>query len=385
MKIAIVSVTSRGAQLGQTVRNKLVQKGTEDTIECYEKESKISGKEAIVFTTLSAIMGDLFDRYDKILCIMATGIVVRLLAPYIKHKSEDPAIVVMDEQGTFAISLLSGHLGGANEWTAELADLTKAIPVITTATDVNHLPAPDVLARKLNLTITDFEALRQINSAIVAGESVEYYLDSELVTGEEMRQIAKAYGITLQPLVLAQSDFEWKVVSVTADRLTKAVVITDKIIRTEGLVLYMYPKTITIGVGCRRDTEEAVLQTAVEESLKNLGRSEASVLCVTSVDVKADEVGLLRLAEKKKWPIHFYTAHEIQTFIDQKDTSLTNIDQSNFVRETIGVGNVCETTSLLMAQSQQLLQKKTIYPRTTVAIAQVHLKLSALDQVMQNL
>ena len=140
MKTAIISVTMKGARLGQRVKHSIAP----DAI-CFEKEGKTSGHEDITFSSMKDIIGDVFKTYDRVLCIMAVGIVVRMIAPYIVHKSEDPAIVVMDEAGHNVISLLSGHLGGANEWTSMIGLAVDAHPVITTATDVNGLPAPDGL------------------------------------------------------------------------------------------------------------------------------------------------------------------------------------------------------------------------------------------------
>ena len=209
MSTAIVSVTIRGAKLGQTIRQRLLEnmntiakeafirteERSDDKIICYEKEERFSGGEAITYKSIGNLMETLFASYDKVLCIMATGIVVRVIAPLIRHKSVDPAIVVMDERGQYAISLLSGHLGGANEWTAEIAQAVGAEPVITTATDVNGLLAPDVLARKLGLQVENFDTLVAVNSALVNGENVSYYMDEELVYAKEYEALAKEYGI----------------------------------------------------------------------------------------------------------------------------------------------------------------------------------------------
>lgn len=366
MRTAIISVTTRGAELGQRIRAHYAS----SEIVCYEKEGKGSGKEALYFDKVSQIIGDLFTSCDRILCIMATGIVIRVIAPYIQHKSKDPAIIVMDERGQFAISLLSGHLGGANEWAQELAACVEAIPVITTATDVNGLPAPDVLARKLRLQVDDFSALVKTNAAIVAGKEVPYYGDDDLFLLEDYHKKAKEEGITLLSLQAALAAMEWKEADIR-------VVITDKILDLPGITLYLRPKTMIIGVGCRRDTPEEMIEEAVMTSLANLKRSPLSVFSLASVDVKADEKGLLAFAEHHKFPIVFYGAEEMAKFIEAQ-----GLVESNFVKNTIGVGNVCETTSLLRAKSQKLLQQKTIYPRTTVAVAEANLSLSELDQAM---
>lgn len=365
MKIAIVSVTKRGAKLGQQVRSAYVQ---DHVVDCYEKEDRESGDTAISFSSLKPHIEQLWKDYDRILFIMATGIVVRMIAPFIKHKSEDPAILVMDEGGHFVISLLSGHLGGANEWTSEVAIITGATPVITTATDVNQLPAPDVLARKIGAKVEDFSMLIKVNAAIVNGETVKYYLDSTLA--DDFEQAVQAHQVDYV-LFHPEEPFPWGE--------EPKVVITDRTIDCIGVTLVLRPPTMTVGIGCRRDTPKELILSAVAESLQNVRRSPLSVKGAASVIVKADEIGLLEAMEALKWPIQFYTQEEMAPCIEE-----AQIIESNFVKQTIGVGNVCETTALLLAQGQELLQHKTIFPRTTVAIARVHYKSSELDLVTQN-
>lgn len=381
-RIAIMAVTAKGAALGQQVAAQLRQSG--DAVVCYEKSGRESGDEAIVYTSLKPMMEEIFNGYDRLLFIMATGIVVRMIAPYVVHKSSDPAVVVMDEGAHHAISLLSGHLGGANEWTAEIAQIAGADPVITTATDVNGLPAPDVLARKLGLAVDDFTDLRHVNAAIVAGEPVRYYLDTSLSEFETYREQAMAYGIKVVPfdgaayqgddLPRSNGDKANQIqradsVKSTSDNeceIVVRIIITDRMMTVAGTRLFLRPKTMTVGIGCRRDTPAEMIEAAVLDSLANLGRSPKSVYGAASVIVKADEKGLLAAMKRLGWPIQFYTQEEMKPLIAAAD-----IEESNFVKQTIGVGNVCETTAMLLAKSRELWQKKTVYPRTTVAIARV--------------
>lgn len=367
MRTAIVSVTSRGAQLGQKVAKEL-----NIAAHCYEKEGKTSGGLAQTYSSLRDEMEHLFSSYDRILFIMATGIVVRLIAPYVVHKSSDPAVLVMDEGGHHVISLLSGHLGGANEWTRYVALATGADPVITTATDVNQLPAPDVLARQLGLVVDDFEHLRTVNAGILTGQDLTFIVDSRLPHAQYLQE---AIGSFLRP-------YEGKLVShifqeaISPDQpwlfqgQGLAVLVTDKALTEVGdNTLVLVPKTVTIGIGCRRGTEAALIEMAVRSSLSKLGLSTKAILTAASVDLKADEQGLLDTVIKLGWPIRFYSPEEMAPFIEAEQ-----LQESTFVKHTIGVGNICETTALLAAKSRILLQGKTIYPRTTVAVAQVAFK-----------
>ena len=399
MKTSILSVSVRGAKLGQEIKEKLLSSVEE--IVCYEKEGRESGGEAITFAKMGSLMEEIFQTSDRILCIMATGIVVRTIAPFIVHKSADPAVVVMDERANFAISLLSGHLGGANEWTEELAKLTGATSVITTATDVNSIPAPDVLARKLALTVDSFDALVSTNAALVNGEKVYYYLDVSLPHQEAYVREAKAMGIQVTAIPFVDAEVVQEELDALGDNYlaqmtnrialekalmeaegphwdsakSKRVFITDRLLDVDGEPLYLRPKTMTVGIGCRRDTPKELILEAVKQSFLTQKRSLKSVVGAASVIVKADEVGLLEAMSELGLGISFFTQEQIAPKIEEE-----TLTESNFVKETIGVGNVCETTALLLAKSNKLLQHKTVYPKTTVAIAKVDWSLSELDQ-----
>ena len=399
MKTSILSVSVRGAKLGQEIKEKLLSSSEE--IVCYEKEGRESGGEAITFAKMGSLMEEIFQTSDRILCIMATGIVVRTIAPFIVHKSADPAVVVMDERANFAISLLSGHLGGANEWTEELAKLTGATSVITTATDVNSIPAPDVLARKLALTVDSFDALVSTNAALVNGEKVYYYLDVSLPHQEAYVREAKAMGIQVTAIPFVDVEVVQEELDALGDNYlaqmtnrialekalmeaegphwdsakSKRVFITDRLLDVDGEPLYLRPKTMTVGIGCRRDTPKELILEAVKQSFLTQKRSLKSVVGAASVIVKADEVGLLEAMSELGLGISFFTQEQIAPKIEEE-----TLTESNFVKETIGVGNVCETTALLLAKSNKLLQHKTVYPKTTVAIAKVDWSLSELDQ-----
>lgn len=354
-RTAILSVSERGAKLGQRIRSLVAPHA-----DCFEKENRPSGGEAIYFDSLKNHIGQIFKDYDQVLCIMALGIVVRMIAPYIEHKSKDPAIVVMDEAGHHVISLLSGHLGGANEWTQSISLAIDADPVITTATDVNGLPAPDVLARHEHLLVDDFHTLVDVNSAVVAGESVNYYIDETLVDAERLRDAAATHIGTYGTVQLVD------VFTLPETDGVRRVVITDKMIPEYAEQLILRPRTYTMGIGCRRDTPKELILNAIMQSLQAHKLSPKSIVTAASVIVKQDEVGLLAAVNELGWAIHFYTQEEIAPVIEEQD-----LKESTFVKGTIGVGNVCETTALLAAKSQTLIQHKTVYPKTTVAIAQV--------------
>ncbi|WP_095066713.1 cobalt-precorrin 5A hydrolase [Veillonella rodentium] len=356
-KTAILSVSERGALLGQRIKSLVAPHA-----DCYEKSNRTSGGEAIYFDSLKNHIEQIFRDYDQVLCIMALGIVVRMIAPYIEHKSKDPAIVVMDEAGHHVISLLSGHLGGANEWTQAISLAIGADPVITTATDVNGLPAPDVLARHEHLLVDDFQTLINVNSAIVGGKQVDYCIDSGLIDADHLKHAAQQHigNHSVVHLVTVEELFD------SVNGVNFRVVITDKVIPEHPNQLILRPRTYTVGIGCRRDTPKELILGAIRSSLAEHQLSPKSIVTAASVIVKQDEVGLLEAVKVLGWPIVFYTQDEMAPLIEEQKLS-----ESTFVKGTIGVGNVCETTALLAARSRTLIQHKTVYPKTTIAIAQV--------------
>lgn len=227
MKTAIVAVTRRGAVLADKLSKQLG-----DAI-VFAKNGHNTADTDEVFEHLSPLVKMLFTDYKGIVFIMSTGIVVRVIAPFIRDKRVDPAIVVMDDGGRHAISLLSGHIGGANDLALAVAAAVAARPVITTATDTAGLPAADVLAVKLGLAIEPFGNMKGINAAIVAGEKAEFFVDDTLDGYEQYLAQAAALGIELSDMrnALRQDEYDC------------AVLITAKTMDIKKPHVYLRPHT----------------------------------------------------------------------------------------------------------------------------------------------
>ena len=169
MKYAIITVTKNGADLACKLQNTL------KTCDIYVKKDRYDISLAghiYEYDKMNEVIKNIFAEYEAIIFFTSTGIAVRMIAPFIVHKVKDPAVIVLDEKANFVISLLSGHLGGANELTLKIADILNAMPVITTATDTNKIIAPDVVARKYNLVPYPLEHIKVINSALIQQQKV---------------------------------------------------------------------------------------------------------------------------------------------------------------------------------------------------------------------
>ena len=299
---------------------------------------------------LKTFVGTLFPRMDALIFVTAVGIAVRVISPYIKDKLSDPAVVAVDDTGRFAVSLLSGHLGGANKLASILAEKMGATAVITTSTDRHGLMAYDLLAAQINGTVERLEDLKKISMAQLAGKQILVYADANiqlefpgmgrLLRSEEDLQEKARYGAVW---ISSRND---------PPRLAPGVPLA--VIR---------PPTLTVGLGCRKGTPAQDILEAVQRALKTSGRSPASLCQLASMDVKAGEPGLLEAGECLGVRVRFFSKDEVRTV-----EHLFN--SSSFVHEAVGTGSVAEPCAYLGSGRGKMLLGKTAWKKITVALAE---------------
>lgn len=342
MKLAVISFTQHGSRLNKMVSNALAMQG-------YDCSSFSMEKYAIQYhleplkQPLKEWTGEMFRKMDGILFIGATGIAVRSIAPFVQDKTKDPAIVVMDEKGVFAISLMSGHLGGANELTGALANLTGAIPVITTATDVNGKFAVDVFARKNGLYIDQIKYAKAVSADILDEKKIGLYSDfsiignipEELEVWDEGQVFEGTNGICI-------SVYEGK--------------------NPYKQTLHLIPSIITVGVGCKKGTPAEKIEEKIRKVLSEHQISEKSICRLASIDLKAKEEGLIQTAAKFGVEFITYTAEELKKVKG-------DFSESSFVASVTGVSNVCERSAVLGSSYGVLLTSKKAEDGVTVALA----------------
>nr|WP_319490470.1 cobalt-precorrin 5A hydrolase [uncultured Desulfobacter sp.] len=294
------------------------------------------------FSSLANALERAWDHYDAHYFIMATGIVVRTIAPLIQDKTKDPAVVCGDEAGRFVISLVSGHIGGANELAGTLSDALGATPVITTATDVNQVPAIDVIARDQGLYIENKQSIRHVSMAFIKGEPLPVHDPFNLVLPY------------LPPTLINNSAM------FTAD--TPGIWVDYTVRDLSEKVLVLRPRMLVAGMGCRRGVTRQELEDHLHQVLQAHRISVNSLSKIVSVDLKADEPGLLELAKILNLPIEFYTRAEL-------DQVKTVPNPSLLVNKHIGVKSVCEAAAMLATGSADLLIPKTAGRTVTLALA----------------
>ena len=343
-----------------------------------------SNRKYTEYQRLGDLLPQLWQSYEGIVFIMATGIVVRLIAPHIVSKLSDPAILVMDDRGRNIISLLSGHVGGANRLTAYLAEALGANPVITTATDVNNLLAPDVVAGYIKAVPYPKENIVRFNGGLLRGENIRWWLAENLPDCQRYEKILQTRGVAYDRLSLKDMEAAWGVKSPIREQCTDNcdcrgqecrelpwdspglhVVIAESY---EGLpqqenILYLHPRKLIAGVGCRRNTEKELILSALDKACQAIGWHRSRISGLASTVVKADEKGLLETAEELGISIEFYENARLAQMIEKY-----HLPESAFVKKTIGVGNICQASALCRAGQGTIALDKTKYEKVTVAL-----------------
>lgn len=342
MKIAVIAFTRRGNELSQQVADCLrKENGIENRIDLYTTRKDADQPFQIVTDGLKNWCGGIFPEVDAILFVGASGIAVRTIAPFVAAKQTDPAILVMDEQGQHLISLLSGHLGGGNELTRRIAGWIGADPVITTASDVQGKLAVDVWAKKNHLKILDYTRAKEVAARIVAGEQVPFYCEG-VIAGkipEELQLCERISGKQQGIAVSIHSGWNRQ-------------------------VLRLVPQAVVLGIGCRRGKNAGAIQRFVQEMLKTYRIAPESIASIASIDLKAEETGILALAESLNVPFETFSTEELQQVPGA-------FQHSAFVQKTTGVDNVCERAAVAAGHGEPMtfLMRKQAKDGVTLAIA----------------
>lgn len=356
-RLAIVAITKHGTALARMLRGKM------PGADLYYMEKFAIGDEADegihLFTgSVRLILPDLFQRYDGLIIFISLGAVVRMIAPLLQDKKTDPAVVVVDDRAEHAISVLSGHLGGANALTRRVASLLGARPVITTASDVQQTIAVDLFGRHFGWEIENFDKVTPVSAAVVNEERIAIVQES----GERNwwtydKPLPSHIRVYRSPAEAIEAGFDAALV-VTHRLLTED---EERALLTNG-VLYR-PKVIVLGIGCNRGTAMEEIEQVVWETLAELRLSVRSVRNLASIDLKKDEPGLNALSKKYGWPLTVYTPEELNT------VELPH--PSEVVYRYTGAYGVSEPAALLSAGAETWVMEKKKSGNVTISVAVV--------------
>ena len=362
-RIAVIGFTGQGGALAVRTCKRLRENG-------YMAEGYAGAAAARQSGLLPAEGGmwnwvqQMFQEKEALLFIGACGIAVRSIAPFLKSKWEDPAVLVMDEKGEAVIPLLSGHAGGGNALALQVAALLGASPVLTTATDVNGQFAVDVFARKNGLKIREKALAKEVSSRILQGERLPVVTEEPLYGDwpgalyKEEKTVVLSERTRLElhnPKVLEDAQAE------TSGRSLGIYIGKDGRNRWEK-TLHLYPAQLTAGVGCRRGTSKDAILEALQQAAAQIGASLLDIRLVASIDLKAKETGLLEACRELEVPFQCFSADTLL----QAEGDFT---ASPFVQEITGVDNVCERAAVTGSEGGALVLKKQVFSGVTVALA----------------
>lgn len=338
--IAIWCITPNGKTLGFKIQ------GAVDNASLFISEKIWNGgpvnKKTIVFKRLSRELHQRFNQFSGHIFIFSTGIAVRMIAPLIQSKTIDPAVVVVDDNGNHAISLISGHLGGANALTMTIAGIINGKPVITTATDTNQIPAIDMIAKGKGLYIETPQNIKHINMAFLMNDPIELY----------------------DPFGFIKPDLpdRFFTESTTPDQNRQNVFCSYELNDVSRETLILRPPVLTVGIGCNRGTSQEEIKRFLFSVFQKERLSVKSICRLATTDIKKDEIGLLALSQEMKTRILFYDKNDLN--------SVTTIKTpSKMVEKHMGVKSVCEAAAILAADSGNLIVPKKKNKDVTIAVA----------------
>lgn len=342
---AVYAVTPQGAEIARRLAAEY------GGLVCLPERMARDGEHG--FTTLRECVAEGYSRFGRHIFVAAAGIVVRCIALHLRSKSTDPAVVVLDQKGQFVISLVSGHLGGANALAQDVARITGGTAVITTATDTESLPSLDVVAMEAGCTIHNISAVKHVNAALLAHTPVTIY-DPADVLG--LQRGAQAHMFSFAATMEEALTGGPSVLVTWRDPMLLAL-------GEQALVLH--PKTLHLGIGCRKGRSADAIESFVRKELATRMIALESVAGIASVDAKADEAGLLEAAQRLGVSIQFFPAEALKGIVVP--------NPSDKPEKAVGTRSVAEAAAIVAATTAQgagiLIQEKLKDSGTTLAVA----------------
>lgn len=345
-KVSVLAITKNGIKIGHSLKEIF------PNWEIYAPE-KFSNEEMKIkwySEPTSKKIVELFQKNNALICIFSLGAVIRLISPYLKDKKTDPAIIVIDDKSNFVISVLSGHIGGANQLTNEIAEKLKAISVITTAADVNNTISVDLIGKEFDWKIDDDSSVTKISADMVNEEPIGVFQE----TGEKKWFKEKPKNVSLY------NSLEELIKSNSKSYL----IITDKIIDDlkKESVIYR-PPSLVIGIGLHWDTTKETIKEGIEDCMKKFNLSPKSIAKLVSIKKPQDVQGLIDLGIEMNIPVEY---------VNREDLAEINApNPSETVKKFEGTASVSEAAAIKISKGKLIVEKQKFPPNLTIAIARI--------------
>ncbi len=346
-KTVVLAITKNGVKIGQ----KLKELFPDWIIFAPSKFSNENNDISWYSEPTSEKIIELFKNSNALVCLFSLGAVIRLLAPYLKDKKTDPAVIVIDDKTNFVISVLSGHIGGANELTQEIAEKIGAVPVITTAADVNKTIAVDLVGREFNWKIDDESTVTKISAHMVNEEPIGIFQE----TGKKnwYKQLPKNVSVydSLDDLKKSSS----KAYLIISDK------IIDEDLNKES-VIYR-PPSLVIGIGLHWDTSKNTIKDGIESCLKKFKLSSKSIAKLVSIKKPQDVQGLIDIGKEMRIPVEYVNREDL--------AEISAPNPSDIVKAFEGTASVSEAAAIKVSGGKLVVEKQKFPPNLTIAIARI--------------
>jgi cobalt-precorrin 5A hydrolase len=343
--ISVLAITKNGIGIGEKLKNFY------PNWEIFAPEKLSNENNGITWYSEPTAdkIAELFKNSNALICLFSLGAVIRLISPYLKDKKTDPAVIVIDDKTNFVISVLSGHIGGANELTKKISVKLNAIPVITTAADVNETISVDLVGREFGWKIDNESTVTKISAHMVNAEPIGVFQQ----TGNK-----KWYKELPKNVIIYDTLEELKKSNSKAH-----LIISDEIIDNElsqESVIYR-PQSLVVGIGLHWDTKKDTIKEGIEYCLEKFNLSSKSITKLVSIKKPEDVIGLIELGKEMQIPVEYVDRKELAEIITP--------NPSNTVKTFEGTSSVSEAAAIKVSNGELIVEKQKFPPNLTVAIA----------------
>ena len=347
-RIAILAITKNGIKIAKELKEKF---SSWKVFAPYKFSDNDKNVNWYTDSTSTKIV-ELFKSNDALVCLFSLGAVVRLISPHLKDKKTDPAVIVIDDKAQFVISTLSGHLGGANQLTTNIADQLNAMPIITTAADVNKTIAVDLVGKDFGWEIDDDSNVTKISAFMVNEEKIGVYQNcgrKDWWTGK------LPPNVTIYPTINELKNSDSKGYLIVTDQIVDNILL-------ENAVVYR-PPSLVVGVGLHWDTTKETIKDGLMSCVTKFKLSEKSIARFVSIKKEKDVVGLVELAEEMSKSIQYFEKEEL--------ASISTPNPSNTVQTFEGTASVSEAAAIKSSEGELVVEKQKFPPNLTIAIGRI--------------
>ena len=358
-KTAIIALTRNGARMARTLAGSLDRDHALFIDRRFRKDDD-SGEAFDL--PLRPVVKRAFAGYSSLVLFLSAGASIRLLAPLLESKQIDPAVVCVDDAGSFCVSLISGHVGGADQLAQEVAVCLGARAIVTSASHASGTLAVDLLGREFGWRLkADATTITRASAAVINSQPIGIWQGAGepgwWPDGKPLPGNIAVYA-TLEDLAASACATALIISDTTSDLET---LLADKI-----TVVYR-PRSLVIGMGCRRGVPVEELESLLAEALRENGLSAECLAEIATAEIKRGEPGLEQLAERHRVPLSFVQANELNGVFETNPGAITS--KSERAHGLVGVWGVAEPAALLTAGASELLVNRKKTTRATIAIA----------------